>query len=125
MNENQWNHPRHYLGWAIFGVVAIAVVIFALSAVFFWPMSNAANYPMFYRGGFFPFGIFFGLFWLFVAFMVLRWIFWRPWSRGYGGRHWRYGYGDEYTILRQRYARGEITKDQYDQMMRDLEQHQS
>src|SRR2546428_5353053 len=35
-----------------------------------------------------------------------------------------WGYGDRsYCILRERYASGEITEDQYDQMMRDLQQH--
>ena len=37
-------------------------------------------------------------------------------------RYWRYG-DQAYYILRERYARGEITKDQLDQMMRDLQQH--
>ena len=37
----------------------------------------------------------------------------------------RYGYGDEYQILRERYARGEITREQFDQMTRDLDQHQN
>ena len=35
-----------------------------------------------------------------------------------------WGYGDRaYCILPERYARGEITKDQNDQMTRDLQQH--
>ena len=77
-----------------------------------------------YRGydgfGFFPFG-FFGFFWIFAVFWFIRWAFW-PW-RGYGPRRsWRYG-DQAYYILRERYARGEITKEQFDQMTRDLQQH--
>src|SRR5574341_1450171 len=40
----------------------------------------------------------------------------------YPRRYWRYG-DDAYYILRERYARGEITKEQFEQMMRDLQQH--
>ena len=74
---------------------------------------------MSYYGGFlfFPFGFFFLIF---IVFAVGRLLFW-PWAWG-----WRRGYWyhrDEATeILRQRYAKGEITKEQFAQMMRDLEQ---
>ena len=79
-------------------------------------------YP--FAWGFIPFGFFFAVFWIFAVFWFVRWLFW-PWRWGYSRRYWGYGwgYGDRaYYILRERYARGEITKDQYDQMMRDLEQ---
>ncbi len=72
----------------------------------------------------------FGWIWLFVGFFVifglLRFAFWGP--RWWGGYYRHYGYGpygrenDAYHILRERYARGEITKDQYDAMIRDLYQ---
>jgi uncharacterized membrane protein len=46
-------------------------------------------------------------------------LFWpRPWG---AGRRWRY-MQDPVYILKQRYARGEITKEQFDQMMKDLAQ---
>src|SRR5712664_4630616 len=64
---------------------------------------------------------FFGFFWIFAVFWFIRWAFW-PW-RGYGPRRsWRYG-DQAYYTLRERYARGEITKEQFDQMTRDLQQH--
>ena len=83
------------------------------------PAGAAAMYPMPFFGWFFwPIGI---IFILFLVFGLLRWLLF-PWGRGYyGGRWQRYGAPEE--ILRRRYARGEITKDQFDQMMRDLEQH--
>jgi putative membrane protein len=54
---------------------------------------------------------------LFVM-MALRFTMW-------GSHNHRMGYGmggsmDAEEILRQRYARGEITKEQFDQMLRDL-----
>jgi putative membrane protein len=85
-----------------------------------------AYYP--YGFGFFPFGLFFGFFWIFAIFWFIRWLFWpRRWGYGWGsGYYGRRYWGNEdraYYILRERYARGEITKEQFDQMMRDLEQH--
>jgi putative membrane protein len=74
----------------------------------------------------FPFG--FGWIWPIFGIIFFVWIFgwafswvWWPSRRYYRRRYW---YGDDAReILRQRYARGEITKDQFEQMMRDLEQH--
>ena len=73
---------------------------------------------------FFPFG-FFAV--IFLFFFVGRWFFW-GWRGGYGRGYWRqygnyYYHGDAIQILKQRYARGEITKDQFDQMMKDLQAH--
>lgn len=71
----------------------------------------------------FPFFGFWWVFLFFAFFWAARWFFW-PW--GWGGGYYRRGYwprDESYYILRERYARGEITKEQYDQMMRDLTQH--
>lgn len=72
-------------------------------------------YPFF----FFPLGFFV---FLIVAFVVFRLIFWGwgwGWRGGYGHGGW--GYGNAKEILRRRYARGEITKEQFDQMRKDLD----
>jgi putative membrane protein len=71
------------------------------------------------------FGVFGGLFLVFlvlwVAFFVFRIVFWSRRNRG-GGPARGYGYRDPaVAILRQRYARGEITREQYDRIMTDLE----
>jgi len=71
-----------------------------------------------YYGGwwfFFPFGF---IFFIFFVFFIGRLLFW-PW--GWRRNYW-HGHDEAYYILRQRYARGEITKDQYDEMMKGLEQ---
>jgi putative membrane protein len=59
------------------------------------------------------------LFWLLVVFLLLRLFFWRgrrgPWAyRGYGGP-------DARAILAERYARGEITHDEYRERLSHLE----
>lgn len=69
----------------------------------------------------FPFG------WLFIpivflAFFSLRWFFWGGWGYGWGGGWYAGGHDDSaIATLRERFARGEITKEQYEQMRRDLE----
>lgn len=74
----------------------------------------------------FPFD--FGWIWGLVGIVFVVWIFsWGfRWAWGPSRRYYRQSYwyrDDAHEILRQRYARGEITKDQFDQMTRDLEQH--
>jgi putative membrane protein len=118
-------HPRRggIFGWVILAVVIVAIVSFfavvALRGYPTGPMMTYNGYPVFGWWFFFPFGFFFIFF---ILFFVGRFIFW-PWGWGWRRRYW-YGYGDAHEILRQRYARGEITKEQFDQMTRDLEQHQ-
>ena len=108
-------------------LVIAAVVIFIGTLVahtYFYPagmMYNGYPWPGWW---FFPFGLFFFLIFLFFIFRVAFWGWWGGW--GWRRRYWYgygYGYGDAHEILRQRYARGEITKEQFDQMNRDLEQH--
>ncbi len=104
-------------------VVVAIISFFALIAIRGYPTPPAgtyAGYPFFGGWFFWPFGaIFFFLF----LFLIFRFVFWGWWGWGWRRRYWYgYGYGDAHEILRQRYARGEITKEQFDQMKRDLEQ---
>ena len=99
-------------------ILAVITVTIVLSAIYLIPRPAPAGfYPYF-----FPFGGIFALFWIFAIFWFVRWLIWPSWGWGYRRRYWRYR-DDSYYIIRERYARGEITKDQYEQMMRDLEQH--
>jgi len=54
----------------------------------------------------------------FLVMMVFRYMVWAPWSHRMS--YWRGESLDAEEILRQRYARGEVTKEQFDQMLRDL-----
>lgn len=120
----QHSHRGNPFAWALIGVVVLAVIaFFAILAFRGYPSSTMPYYG--YPGfgwWFFPFGFIF--FFIFI-FFVTRFIFWGAgWGGGWRHRYWYgYGYGDAHEILRQRYARGEITKEQFDQMNRDLEQH--
>ena len=121
MSEDEWRPRRPvWVGLLVLVAVLIAVPI-VVSAVFYVlrPMGRPyfpfmGYYPFF----FFPFGWVFGFL---ILFLLLRWIFW-PW--GWGSRRRYLGHLDEYHILRVRYARGEITKEQFDQMTRDLQESQ-
>ena len=119
MSEDEWRSRRPVWVGLLVVVAVLIVVPIVVSAVFYVlrPMGRAyfpfmGYYPFF----FFPFGWVFGFL---ILFLLLRWIFW-PW--GWGSRRRYRGYVDEYRILRVRYARGEITKAQFDQMTRDLQE---
>jgi len=118
LNENDYR-PGGIFRWLAIGMVILILVWVAASIV------STVTHPMgmypyqFYHPFFFPFGIFFGIFMIFIVFGALKWIF-RPWRWGRRRRYWRYR-DESYYILRERYARGEITKEQYEQMMQDLQ----
>ena len=121
MSGNDWGHPSHVFRWVMVGVV-ILIAVWLLASIFFLftrPM-QATYYPMsYYHPFFFPFGFVFGLIAIFMIFGALRWLL-VPWGHGNRRRYWRYR-DESYQILRERYAKGEITKEQYDQMMQDLQ----
>ena len=111
------------LGWAILAVVLVAIIsFFTVLAIRGYPnatMMTYNGYPAFGGWFFFPFGF---IFFFIIVFLVFRFLFWGLWGWGsWGRRRYWYGYGDAREILRQRYAKGEITKEQFDQMTRDLE----
>jgi putative membrane protein len=121
------SRQRYFRRWAIIGISVFAILVAAtiLSGLFLFP--RVTRTPFYYFFPFFPFGFFFFAFlWIFIIFGVLRWFFWWPWGWGYRrrwGYYWGRGYygDDAYQILRERYAKGEITKDQFEQMSQDLD----
>ena len=117
--QNRWGHPGVFIAFAILAVLfVVGISLFAFGYVAPKPSSGFYFFP------YFPFGIFWAFLLVFFAFGILRWTFWGwRWRRGgyYGGYHRRYD--QAHQILRERYARGEITKEQLDQMTRDLDDH--
>jgi uncharacterized membrane protein len=111
MSARAWAPVGRRFRWpfvALFAILAIAVVASAVAYALRGPGTG-----WFY----FPFGwIFILLFFLF--FWGFRW--WGGWG-WYGRPYWHYPGDGAKEILRERYARGEIGKDQFDQMMRDLD----
>ena len=121
MYNNPRRETRHWIGIGFLVVFAVFVAAMIYYMFTYVPTSPPAG--MVY---WFPFGWLWAFFGFFIFFGLLRFAFWGPWRWG-GYRRYGYGYGREneaYHILRERYARGEITKPQYDAMMRDLYQQQ-
>jgi uncharacterized membrane protein len=117
------SEPPHHMQWLWIGLAIMFVLIGAsvfVSVVFLNGSSTLSN-----PGAVWGFvGPAIGFF--FLIFFIFGWA-WFPYGRRYGRRRYRGYYGgdddDAVQVLRQRYARGEITKEQLEQMTKDLEQH--
>ncbi|MCL4435378.1 MAG: SHOCT domain-containing protein [Thaumarchaeota archaeon] len=114
------NNSRRGVIDPVIGGLIILLLIGLFISPFFFTMPAMRTYGYYFYPRpffFFPFGF---LIFIFLIFLVGRWFFWGwGWRRGYYYRgYWHHV--DATEILRQRYARGEITKEQFDQMMKDL-----
>ena len=103
---------RRFVVWGILGLIIIVGVSIVVS-LFLGPRSGTFYHPFFPLG----FGWIGEIFLIFIFFGVLRGAFW-PWRGGYRS-YWQRD--DAHNILRERYAKGEITKEHFEQTMRDIE----
>ncbi|MDA4114934.1 MAG: SHOCT domain-containing protein [Thaumarchaeota archaeon] len=104
------------LRWVLVPVVLLAAV--ASVAVGATLYSNTAS-PQYYGWWpWAPFGWFFFIPLFFVAFFALRFFWWGMW----GGWGWYHGSDSAMQVLRERFASGELTKEQFEQMRKDLAQ---
>lgn len=118
MHDGEWQRGRT---WAYIGLGVMFVLIGA--GIFFSVLNGntVTSMPIYYPGQFWmPFFWVWPLVGVFFVVWVIGWAFSWPW-RSRGSRYGRRWGDPAHQILRERYARGEITKDQFDQMMRDLE----
>jgi putative membrane protein len=115
---NRYN-PQPSRRWLWFPLaIAAAFVAVATAAWYLHGPPGPAYAQGGYPGWWFPFPWFFFIPVFFLVFFGLRWFFWGGWGWGW----YQGGYVDPaLETLRERFAKGEITKDQYDQMRRDLE----
>lgn len=105
--------------WIKIGIAILLILIgIAIVASVFYN-KNIVYY------GFFPFGWIGWIIGIFILFFIFRWIFWGWWGGGwwYSQRRQYRHHGNAYYILKERYARGEITKKEYDEKMKDLESY--
>ena len=119
VTPSEWVWQR-WIGLGVFVLlvfVGIAVVVQAL----FRPVNGAGM--MGGAGMMFPFfGFGWGILGLLFFLWFFAWIFrFAMWPRPFGhAASWGWDRFDAADILRMRYARGEIAKDQFDAMMRDI-----
>jgi putative membrane protein len=101
---------------ALIGVAVLIILLFP--ATFGYHPSESGYGPFGLLGGFFLFFIF-----IMIILAVVRIVLWSSRAGGYGYRQ-GYGGGRRYgavAIARARYARGEISREQFDQIMQDLQ----
>lgn len=121
MSDQESNGIRRIVGWGIIGLIAVIGLSIALSLYFASWRPGGFAYPFFFP---FHFGWLGAIFLIFIVFLVARWFFW-PWRGRGGGGYYSYPHQqrvDAASIVRERYAKGEITKEQFEQMLRDLRQ---
>lgn len=108
MSDQEPNRIRQIVGWGIIGLIVVIGASIVLS-LYLGPRTQGAFFP-------FSFGWLGGVFLIFIVLWIAKWLIW-PWRGGYyyGHQH------NAESILKERYAKGEITKEQFEQMMRDLE----
>ncbi|HZB79695.1 MAG TPA: SHOCT domain-containing protein [Nitrososphaera sp.] len=136
MSDQESNSTRRFVGWGIIivGLIVVIGLSIALSLYYFAPwrlgVGGDFGYPFFFSSFPFHFGWLGVILLIFlVVFLVARWLFF--WTRrergGEEGGYYTYPQQqrpDAASIVKERYAKGEITREQFEQMMRDLRQHE-
>jgi putative membrane protein len=122
MSDQEWRRRRIFVAWGIFGLIVLIGISIIASLLFFGLRTSGTFYP-FFPAFFFPFhfGWLGGIFIILVFFLIARWFF-LPWRNGNTSGSYRQHSDDNSArnILKERYAKGEITKEQFEQMMLDL-----
>jgi putative membrane protein len=121
MNDQEWRRARGFIAWGVFGLIILVAASIITSLLFLGPRSPGTFYP-FFPVFFFPFhfGWLGGIFIILLVLLIARWVF-LPWRNANLPSSYSRPHDDgAYSILKERYAKGEITKEQFEQMMLDL-----
>jgi putative membrane protein len=131
MTNQESNSTRRIVGWGIIvGLIVVIGLSIALSLYYFAPwrpgVGGDFDYPFFFPSFPFHFGWLGVILLIFLVFLVARWLFFWPWREREreGGYYPHQQRPDAASIVKERYAKGEITREQFEQMMRDLRQQE-
>lgn len=114
---------RRPMSWLLLPLLAVAAIVLILMGVslYFRGLGPSPYSTVPYPGWWFGWP-FFGFGWVFIPlffillFFGFRWFFWGGWGPGWYGRYC----DPAMEALRERYARGEITNEQFHEMARSL-----
>jgi putative membrane protein len=107
--------------WIVFGIVILGILAIVVGSTIYYGF--ILGHAVFFAPRFFPFSGFGFVFLGIIALGLFFGLIFRPYRRRmYYSGGW-YRYDSAMDSLRQRYARGEITRDQFEQMAGDLEKH--
>ena len=121
---NSYNDPRRVFWYGLTTMFILIGIAAVLSVIF-----DAHTFPNTFSGWMGVagnvVGMLIGLFFLFIFIWVIAWfarsIGWISRASRYSDRNWRWwDHDDAMEILRERYAKGEISKEEYDKMREDL-----
>ena len=110
----------------VLGSLLAVVLLAAVMMPMFWAPANGA-WPGWHHGGWMWGGgwpwmmVFMGLFWVLLIALLALLGFWLV-SQSQGRGPGRSPGNDALRIAQERYARGEISREEYEQLRRDLEQ---
>jgi uncharacterized membrane protein len=120
MNDQEWERMRGFIAWGMLGVIIIIGVSIVASLVLLGQRSSAMFNPFFFHAFFpFHFGFLVPIFLIFVIFLLARWIFW-PWREQSSHSFTSQCHDNAQSMVKERYTKGEITKEQFEQMTLDL-----
>lgn len=111
MSDQDWRRTRRFVAWGVFGLIVLIGISIIASLLFFGLRTSGVYYPFFPAFLLpFHFGWLGAIFLILVVFLMARWIF-LPWRNGNlsGPYSQNRDNGSAQYILKERYAKGEIT----------------
>jgi putative membrane protein len=112
----EFSNTRSSGRWVLTPVLFVAAFAIVIGASAYFNTTSSQSYGW-WPGA--PFGWFLFIPLFFIVFFALRFYWWGPWG---GGGWWYYRGDSAMDILRERFARGEITREQFEQMKKDIQQ---